>query len=236
MTKQVIVIGSINMDIVVDTARMPVMGETISGSDVHYFLGGKGANQAVAAARWAHQSDVEVHFFGCVGNDAFGEAARHQLAKEPLQLHVTTDVCHATGIAIIQHVDSDNAIIVVPGANDTVTCTEEMLSTMHAGDVLLLQHEIPITTVIALLQAAKERGLTTIVNPAPYQDAITELLPWIDLITPNETEAAGLLGIPTLPDNPESLLLDFYRTYQTDICLTLGDNGVAWVDAKDIMN
>lgn len=223
------------MDIVVDTKRTPQLGETILGEAVHYFLGGKGANQAVACARWGEDIH-EVYFFGSIGQDAFGKSAKEQLEREPLRVQLSECSKIQTGIAAIQHIQTDNSIIVVPGANRTVTITPAIQSLMQEGDLLLLQLEIPMKTVGELLRYAKEKGLTTIVNPAPYDAKIVEYLQWIDYITPNETEFSRMVGSHHEIQNIMPPMVDFYEKYKTAVVVTQGEKGVSWCTQEGVQH
>lgn len=233
---KVIVVGSTNMDIVVNSGRLPQVGETLLGQQVHYFLGGKGANQAVAASRIGEHREQEVHFFGCVGADAFGKHARTVLSKEALRLHLQDSVDKETGIATIFQLHGDNAIVVIPGANQDVTVTEELLDTLEEGDVLLVQLEIPFETLQLLLPLAKERGVITIMNPAPYDERMMNLLEWADYLTPNETEFASMLGESTMTlEEVEQALVSWQAQHHTQLCLTCGEHGVRFVQQGELV-
>lgn len=233
---KVIVVGSTNMDILTDSGRLPRVGETILGRAVHYFLGGKGANQAVAAARIGEHREQAVHFFGCVGNDAFGRQAREILSKESLCLHLEESSNQSTGIATIFQLQGDNAIVVIPGANQEVTVNEELLQTLEVGDVLLTQLEISFESLQILLPIAKKRGVTTIVNPAPYDKRILTLLECIDYLTPNETEFMEMLEVTQLTVGQlEEQLVKWQTQHATQLCVTCGEQGVRFVQQGKIV-
>lgn len=192
----IVVVGSLNMDIVVEAPRFPQVGETISGTKAHFIPGGKGGNQAVAAARLGARTVM----VGMVGEDAFGNtliqslAANHVITKRVTK---TTEV--PTGLASIMIAHEDNHIVVVPGANayclpDRIDALEETIS---AADVVLLQLEIPLETVVASAQLAKRLGKTVILNPAPAQKLPADLLRSVDYMTPNRSELY-LLSLPSL--------------------------------------
>lgn len=186
-TPRIVIVGSLNMDLVVSAPIFPQKGETIAGSAIHYIPGGKGANQAVACARLG----AEVKMVGAVGDDQFGQSLLHVLEQEGIDVSAVAVMAEAaTGVASIIHAEQDNSIIVVPGANGEVTpeLIEQQRHYITAADVLLVQLEIPVAAVEMALRIAKEAGLITILNPAPARQLPTSLLSLVDYITPNETE------------------------------------------------
>lgn len=192
----IVVVGSINMDLVVQTEKMPTVGETVMGNSFAAVPGGKGANQAVAASRLGAQ----VSMIGCVGDDAYGRTLLEHLRNEALDTsHIAEVSGVSTGVALIQvNKNGDNSIVVVPGANGALT-RETILSAeekIRQADVLLVQLEIPLTAVEAALEIAHAHGVTTILNPAPAVSLPATLLEKVRLLTPNETEAAILSGLP----------------------------------------
>ncbi|HSV85449.1 MAG TPA: ribokinase [Levilinea sp.] len=190
----VIVFGSINMDLVVRAARFPQPGETISGSDFYTAPGGKGANQAVAAGRLEGQ----VSMIGRVGGDVFGQALLDSLKGNGVDTGgVLVDQSQPSGVAVITVDDSaENHIIIVAGANGQVGAgdVERLEAALDGATHLLLQFEVPIESVIAAAQAARRKGVTVILDPAPARSIPMELYGLVDLITPNESEAAQLVG------------------------------------------
>ncbi|MBE7174625.1 MAG: ribokinase [Williamsia sp.] len=196
MPAQILVIGSSNTDMVVKTDKLPGPGETVLGGTFLMNPGGKGANQAVAAARLGGQ----VTFVAKVGNDLFGQQAIAGFQQEGISVeHVFTDDDHPSGVALI-NVDAagENCITVAPGANAHLQPaeTETALQAMQASTLVLLQLEIPLPTVEYAVQQAARQGLQVILNPAPAQPLPDALFPNLFLITPNETEAELLTGIP----------------------------------------
>ncbi len=190
----VIVIGSSNIDFAVTTDRFPASGETVIG---HYFaqsFGGKGANQAVAAAR----AGAQVVFLSKIGRDAHGRLIEDHLAAQGLNhLALLRDERAPTGVAmILVNERGDNQIAVVPGSNGCLTPDEvRQNATLMAGArVLLVQMEIPTETVLAALTLAKQLGLITILNPAPAGPLSSEILRLVDILTPNRLEAQTLAG------------------------------------------
>lgn len=192
MQSRITVIGSINMDLVAEASRRPEAGETILGSKFSTIPGGKGANQAVAAARLGGN----VTMIGCVGDDAFGSTLRHNLKEEGINVdHVNTVTDTKTGIASITLADNDNSIVVVPGANNEVT--EEMMlqyeDVIAGSDIVLLQLEIPLPTVVKAAELARRHGVSVILNPAPIQKLPDELIDYSTYLTPNEHEYDALM-------------------------------------------
>jgi ribokinase len=188
MAKPVVtVVGSINMDLVTIASRFPSQGETILGEEFHLIPGGKGANQAVAAARLG----VDVHMIGAVGTDAFGTELLRSLEKEGVHIDNVKPVTDkGTGIASITISEQDNRIIVVPGANhalrpeDIDRCEERIAK----SDVCVLQLEIPLSVVERAVLLAKKHHVRVILNPAPAQPLPRELVEKVDFLTPNEHE------------------------------------------------
>lgn len=199
----VIVFGSINMDLVVRTPRLPSPGETILGHEFFTAPGGKGANQAVATARLG----VPTQMVGRVGQDSYGSELISSLKASGVQTdYIYVDEAASSGVAAIA-VDegSENQIIVVPGANGLVNQVDvaQLASLLPEANVLLLQLEIPIESVLFAAQAARSQGVRVILDPAPAeQDVPEQLYPLIDIITPNEIEAGQLVGFPV--DAPEA--------------------------------
>jgi ribokinase len=200
MPHRVVVVGSVNVDLTVTTARLPRPGETVTGGTLAEHDGGKGGNQAVAAARLG----ARVAFVGAVGDDAFGERARSVLTGEGVDIeHVAVLPGQATGVAfILVDAAGENLIAVASGTNMAVT--PEMAtaaierSGIGPGDVVLVPHEIPTATVRAALEAGRARGATTILNPAPADGLDPATLAAADVLTPNDGELAILreVGLP----------------------------------------
>lgn len=192
----VAVFGSINMDLVARTPRLPAPAETLTGYEFFTAPGGKGANQAVAAARL----NVPTKMVGRVGDDGFGTELRQNLAAAGVDTApVLTDHGVSSGVAVIA-VDkaAQNSIIIVPGANGRVGQTDVKRLEAHLAGVksLLLQLEVPLEATIAAAQLAHQRGVIVILDPAPARDLPAELYSSIDIITPNEVEAGQLVGFP----------------------------------------
>ena len=223
------VAGSANLDLVVEVDHHPVTGETVLGGDHARIPGGKGANQAVAAARLG----MEVAFIGRIGDDAAGEQLRDSLADAQVELtHLSVDPEAPSGIAMIG-VDrsGDNAIIVSPGANARLqpahVAAADGLLQQAAG--LLLQLETPLDTVLAAAEAAT--GIV-VLDPAPAQPLPAELLAAIDVLVPNETELALLSGQTVDPDDVESVVAAARSLGVATVVVTLGAAGAVVVTAS----
>ena len=223
---RVFVAGSINMDVVATAERHPRVGETIAGQAVLYFPGGKGANQAVSAAKLGAPTTL----IGRLGIDAFGAELRTFLAAQGIDLSLVKDTEAHTGTAIITIANADNTIVVIPGANAMVDATDVAAPVLARGDVAVSQFEIPLATITAFFTRARAAGATTILNPAPAMQFAPELLDLVDILILNETELGFLTGVELhdsdeparfaeaarrLPENPNRM-----------ICVTLGKRGV----------
>jgi ribokinase len=201
----VLVFGSINIDLVATTPRLPVPGETLLGHDFFKVPGGKGANQAVASARLG----IPTYMVGRVGADNFGTELVNSLQASGVQTDdVFVDETVSSGVAIISvDVKGENQIIVVPGANGRVNQedVERLSHLLPRVKALLLQLEIPMPAVVWAAKAAQKAGVRVILDPAPAQkDIPDELYSLVDIITPNEVESAGLVGFPV--DGEESAI------------------------------
>jgi ribokinase len=191
----IVVVGSVNMDISVRVAVLPLPGETVSGGNVELSLGGKGANQAVAAARLG----AKVSLIGKIGHDAFGEAARLSLSLESIDLAGLSTLPEvSTGVALINVADNgQNIITVSPGANAALSESEVNAASHQWSDqtVLLLQNEIPTVTSLHAAKMMKKAGGIVVCDPAPAKGLDLGIFPFVDVVTPNATEAAALTGI-----------------------------------------
>ncbi|MGF0237208.1 ribokinase [Rhodococcus sp. IEGM1300] len=196
MPAKVVVIGSLNMDLVTRAPRLPRGGETLIGHSFATVSGGKGANQAVAAARLGAQ----VAMVGCVGNDAYGEALRAALLDEQIDCRAVSTVEDSSGVALIVVDDnSQNAIVIVAGANGAMTAEviDRFDSVLQAADVIICQLEVPDATVGHAIKRSRELGKTVILNPAPASRPLpADWYGAIDYLIPNESEAAALTGLP----------------------------------------
>lgn len=223
---KILVVGSINMDLVVRVPHSPKSGETVLGGDFETFPGGKGANQAVAAARM----NGEVTMVGRVGNDSFGDALIQGLVEDNIKTtHVIKDSEIPTGIAMIAvAADGENMIVVAPGANhkvnlEDVNNTRELMREM---DLLLIQLECPLEAVAAAIDLAKAYDVPVVLNPAPAQPLTKALLANVDVLTPNENELVQLAGEKDL----EAAIQKMKDWGVKNLVITLGANGARVVN------
>lgn len=218
------VVGSINLDLIATMERLPAPGETLRSDSYATAPGGKGANQALAAAR----AGGHVRMIGAVGKDAFATEALVCLKEAGVQLSGVREAAAATGIALI-FVDGrgENVIVVAPGANDTVLAGDLARANFAKGEVVLLQHEIPLATVEATLAATAQAGGTSLLNTAPFRKEATTLLAMADYVVANETEfdlyaqALGLAGATR-----DARMADFVARTGKSVIVTLGGDGV----------
>ncbi|MBD1939371.1 ribokinase [Microcoleus sp. FACHB-68] len=231
----VIVFGSINLDLVAKTPRLPIAGETLAG---HHFLtagGGKGANQAVAAARLG----VPAQMVGRVGGDSFGEELLASLQAAGVDTAgVLIDSDAHSGVAMIAVDDAgENSIIIVAGANGRVKTSDvgRLIKLLPAAKVLLLQLEIPLTTVLLAAAAGQNAGIPVILDPAPARpDIPAGLYPLVDIITPNEIEAAQLVGFPVNDPETAAKAAEQLRSRGAGTAIVkLGDQGVFCASAAE---
>jgi ribokinase len=230
---RVFVAGSINMDVVATADRHPKVGETVAGKAVHYFPGGKGANQAVASARLG----APTRLIGRLGTDAFGRQLRTFLAAQAVDLADVKDTAEAdTGTAIITIAEADNTIVVVPGANALVSAEDVTAVALAEGDVAVSQFEIPLPAIRAFFQRARAAGATTILNPAPAILFGNDLFGLVDVLILNETELGLLTGTELRDSDDPARFVEAAKALQGGvriICITLGKRGVlALIDGK----
>ncbi|MFZ3590030.1 ribokinase [Bacillus sp. DJP31] len=221
MTNKITVIGSINMDLVTRTTSLPQMGETVLGSSFLTTPGGKGANQAVAAAKLG----ADVTLIGCVGDDMFGDQLKRHLQNQGVRTDYIKTVKVETGIASITLANGDNSIIVVPGANSelSVQMVEELEHEIAGSKVLLLQLEIPLATVYKAVELANKHKVRVILNPAPIQLLPKELLQKVDYLTPNEYEQTLLITASQLTATER-------KEIEEKCIVTKGNKGVSFFE------
>jgi ribokinase len=230
---KVTVVGSFNMDLSVRTPRMPVTGETILGGPFTTGPGGKGGNQAVAAARL----NADVTMLVKLGQDVFGDQAAQNLVREGIhpEYILRTAETH-TGVAIIAVDDAgDNLIIVAGGANNLVTPAdvEAARHAIRGADVLLAQLEIPLDAVERAVRIAKEEGVRVILNPAPGMPLSRRLLAGVDVLTPNETESQLITGMPVgSPQEAEAAAQSLLAQGVGAVVVTLGAKGALVVSPQ----
>jgi ribokinase len=226
MQARIVVIGSINMDIVIHAERMPREGETMLGSQLKFFPGGKGANQAVAAARLGG----ETFMVGRVGQDSFGESLKAGLLENDINCdHVIVDEKAASGTALIViNPKGNNSILVAPGAAEHVSPADanEASGLIRGANALLMQFEIPLETVARAAEIAREYGVLTILDAGPAKECSPELLRAVDVVSPNETEAEVLIGqaIADLPSAKKAAEA-FLEMGVKALVLKLGEKG-----------
>ena len=233
---KILVIGSLNMDMAINAPRKPDMGETITGSGFMTSPGGKGANQAVAAARLGGN----VSFLGCVGNDLFGMNLIKNLRDNNVHVdHIKVVENTPTGVAVITIVDGDNYIILDSGANAVIRPEHilEFEDLIKYADVLILQLEIPLETVIAAVEIAKRNGTKVLLNPAPACKLSDELLSKVDIFTPNESECGIITGIRINTADSASKAVRYLRSKGIgQVAITLGGNGVVFNRGDEIVH
>ena len=223
---KVVVVGSFNMDLVVKAGRRPQTGETLMGEEFGMFIGGKGSNQAIAAARLG----ANVTMIGRLGTDLFGDTLMAAHAEEGIYTdYVIRDTEVGTGVAsILIDADGDNSIVLVPQANMrlSVEDIERASESIAAADVLLLQLEVPISASQRAAEIAKSNGATVVLNPAPAQELPDDFLAQVDILTPNEVETESLSGVrvstTTDAERAAKVLLDKGLSV---VILTLGERG-----------
>jgi ribokinase len=223
---RVFVAGSINMDVVATTERHPRLGETVAGREVFYFPGGKGANQAVAAAKLGAATTL----IGRVGTDAFGRDLRAFLKAQGVDLALVRETPEAhTGTAVITVANAENTIVVVPGANALVTAADVAAPSLARGDVAVSQFEIPLPAIYAFFKRARAAGATTILNPAPALPFDRELLDLADILILNESELGLLAKTELRGTDDHARFIEAARLLRAGadkiICVTLGRRG-----------
>ncbi len=229
MNKQnpkVVVVGSFNMDLVVKAGRRPQTGETLMGEEFGMFIGGKGSNQAIAAARLG----ANVTTIGRLGADLFGDTLMAAQAEEGICTdYVIRDTEDGTGVAsILIDADGDNSIVLVPQANMglTVADIEQASEAIAAADVLLLQLEVPIAASQRAAQIAKSNGATVVLNPAPAQELPDDFLAQVDILTPNKVETESLSGVTVSTEtDAKRAATVLLNKGLSAVILTLGDRG-----------
>jgi ribokinase len=233
---RVAVVGSFNMDLVFAAPRRPESGETLTGTAFGLFIGGKGANQAVAAAR----AGGSVQMVGRLGADDFGNQIVTALDQEGVGLrHAVRDANEGTGVAgIVVEESGANSIVVVPRANGRLSAkdVQRARGAIGAAGVLLLQLEVPLEACAAAARVARSAGVTVVLNPAPAQDLPDSLLAQVDVLVPNEHETQQLTGLPASTGEQarqaaRALLAKGVRA----VVLTLGERGALVVDGDGVM-
>jgi ribokinase len=221
---KVVVVGSINLDLVVQADRFPKIGETMFGTDSKMLPGGKGANQAVAAARLG----ADVTMIGCVGEDAYGEIVLKNFQENMVDTSCIKKVAEPTGVAYITIAENDNSIILVQGANACVdrSLIDKYQAQILAADIVITQCEIPIETIRYLIDFCAENDVRLILNPAPTPEIAPEYLAKVTFLTPNEIEINQLFQ-----QDAQTVL----REHPNQIIMTYGAKGVRYHDGEKLM-
>ena len=234
----IVVVGSLNMDLVVRIPQIPRPGETLLGGVFNTFPGGKGANQAVAAARLG----AHVTMIGCVGGDAFGKEMRDTLIAEGIDTtHILVQEESATGVALIQ-VDENgqNSIAVASGANFQLTNAdvEKAMQSIGDIDVLVMPLETPLETIYTAAKIASLRGAKVLLNPAPAQALDQDLLELVDVLLPNEHEVALMVGLPPLQSAADVRIAaeKLLSLGTRNLLVTMGGQGAILFDGKTELN
>jgi ribokinase len=224
---RIVIVGSLNADLVVQTAAFPKPGETVSGGDLSTGAGGKGANQAVAAGRLGGA----VSMVGAVGADAHGELLRSAVAASGVDVSsVAVRDGAATGTALITvDASGENTIVVSPGANGTLVSADLDDAVLAGASVLGLCLEVPEAVVVDAAERARAAGLAVVLNPSPFRDGARELLRLVDVLLVNEGEAAALLGVAE-DATPDALRDGLAALGVTRAVVTRGADGCVVVD------
>lgn len=224
----ILVIGSANIDQVVNVKEYPKLGQTITSNSCDYFCGGKGANQAIAASRLS----AKTMFIGCVGNDENGKL----LIKNFKDNNVNTKKIEIskksnTGIALITVYNGNNSIVVVPGSNYDVTCDKiiKNIDVIKNSKIVLLQNEIPIDTIEWIIDFCYNNNIKTILNPAPARIISEEIINKVTFLTPNENEIIDMF------ENKYEME-DILKKYPNKIIVTLGSDGSKFFDGNEIIH
>ena len=225
---EIVVVGSTMIDMIAYSKKVPGPGETVIGDSFSLGFGGKGANQAVMASRMG----AKVYMVNTLGDDVFGDTTLNNFKEQGIDTTYVARVSGASGVAPIWvEPNGTNRIICVPGANNSMTAAqaESAISALSKAKVVIGQLEIPQAVTIAAFRKAREFGITTILNPAPFAPLSDELVAMSDWIIPNETEFAGLNPDGNLPENDEEIL-KVAKALGCRFVVTLGEKGAAYTD------
>jgi len=233
---RITVIGSLNMDLVISSPKIPILGETVLGKDFITIPGGKGANQAVAAARLGGK----VCMAGCIGNDPFGRELLKNLSVNNVNIeNIKIKDEYPTGIAFVVIVDGNNYIIVDPGANYSLVPEDidDMSDVIKNSDMILLQLEIPLPVVERVVDTANSYGVKILLNPAPARQLDDHMLEKIDIFTPNESECGTITGqrIRNIQDAKDAVVY-LNKKGISNVIVTLGDKGAVYNDGTKIIH
>lgn len=226
MKPKIVVIGSSNTDMIIKVPHLPGAGETVLGGEFHMVNGGKGANQAIAAAR----AGGKVVFLASIGNDSFGKRSIKLLDKESIDISwIKIQEYEPSGVALINVSDSgENSISVAAGANSLLLPDdiEEAASVIKNADIVLMQLEIPLETVYTSIRIAYENHIPVILNPAPARKLDFELLKLVNVITPNKNEVAMIASRENYDPGYEGLIVELKGMGLNTIIITMGEDGV----------
>ncbi|MFO8068742.1 MAG: ribokinase [Alkalibacterium sp.] len=222
---KITVVGSISTDFVIETDKRPQIGETVEGKNFSTAFGGKGANQAVAAARLG----AEVFMVGTVGNDTFAEELKRNLKENKIFLNNVERVTHLpSGSAVITIQDGDNAIIYIPGANNALTPERIAMlrEDLKMSDLVVVQNEVPVDAIEELVNVCTELDVPVLYNPAPARKLSAEAIEKVRFITPNETEFSVLF--------PGEKMEEVLARYPDKLLVTAGSEGVYYHDGTKV--
>ncbi|KHD45239.1 ribokinase [Streptococcus hongkongensis] len=223
----IVIIGSISMDLVMETSRLADEGQTVFGDRFSMVPGGKGANQAVAVGRLSNSQD-KIEIFGNVGQDTFGPILKENLSKNHLFVDHVGTVPSSSGIAQITLFEQDNRIIYCPGANGLVDTSkwEGEWKAIESADLLILQNEIPHEANLAIAAFCRDKGVKVLYNPAPARETDLEMIPHVDYVTPNQHECLELF--------PGRSLEDLLQDYPNKLIVTLGKEGAIYHNGEQL--
>ena len=234
MSGKIVVIGSMNADLVIHSPKMPVLGETLTGGNFQINAGGKGLNQAVAIAKLGG----DVSFLGAVGNDSNGELLLNTLKNNNVKFKGFKTEKAPTGIAMITVVDGNNFIILDSGANAELTpeVIENYSNLIGESDYCVMQLEIPVETVLKVCEIANKCDTKIILNPAPFKKLPSSMFSQIDYIIPNEHEAHDLTGVyPDNEGNTRKAISKLKQKGVKNVIITLGERGCAYNIGNEII-
>ncbi len=231
--EKILVLGSLNMDLVTTVEKTPLVGQTILGNGFEKIEGGKGANQAVAIAKLGG----DVKMLGMLGDDEFAQRLRDSLRANNVDIqYLMKDENTATGTALILvNADGNNSIVVIAGANHKLTSDKLKAEHFEDIDYLLAQLEVPVDTIATAFAKAKQQQIKTVLNPAPALELPKELLANTDLIVPNQTEFELLTGFSA--DNQENLIKGCDKLFALgvkEVLVTLGEEGAFYFNAEGV--
>jgi len=238
MGKKIVVVGSSNTDMIIKVPHVPVPGETIIGGKFSIAAGGKGANQAVAAAR----AGGDVTFIARIGDDMFGQQAKDGFVKDNIDVdHVLSDKDAPSGVALIfVGEDGQNSIAVASGANANLSPSDVQAASdaISTSDILIMQLETPLETVQKAASIASDNGVKVILNPAPAQALSDDILRHVSILTPNESESELLTGIKVETEKDAAAAADALMAKGIEtVIVTMGPKGafVATADSKELV-